>query len=163
MFNLVEDSKLAIDLLRAIDKTFDQSPQAPYRFINRDGIWVELIVPSHKAEKSRFLSDVVALDMEGLQWLENARLFTETVIGLDGKAANLTTIHPLEYAIYKNWLSGEASRDLLKQTRDREQSLLVTRLMRQYMPNIDIEADVSDLRHIPQKVVNSYLETISHF
>ncbi len=36
---------------------------------------------------------------KGMQWIENARLFKETIIGTDGKSANMTTIHPLEYAI----------------------------------------------------------------
>ena len=153
MFNLINDSKLAIDLLQSIDKSFYQSPKAPYRFINKDGIWVEIITPS-SVKKDKFLTDVI------LQWLENARLFSETIIGDDGKSANLTTIHPLEFAIYKNWLSKQEDRDFIKHTRDKEQSRLVTKIIVDYMPNIDISQELDEIKHIPKKLIESYKNEI---
>ncbi len=159
MFNLINDSKLAIDLLQSIDKSFYQSPKAPYRFINKDGIWVELITPS-SVKKDKFLTDVIELEINGLQWLENARLFSETIIGDDGKSANLTTIHPLEFAIYKNWLSKQEDRDFIKHTRDKEQSRLVTKIVLDYMPNIDIIKELDDIKHIPKKLIESYKNEI---
>lgn len=72
------------------------------------------------ASPDPFKPDVTPLAMDGMQWLENSRLFTETVIGEDGKSANITTIHPLEYAIYKYWLGQKEDRDFMKHTRDIE-------------------------------------------
>ena len=159
MFNLINDSKLAIDLLQSIDKSFYQSPKAPYRFINKDGIWVELITSS-SVKKDKFLTDVIELEIDGLQWLENARLFSETIIGDDGKSANLTTIHPLEFAIYKNWLSKQKDRDFIKHTRDKEQSRLVTKIIVDYMPNIDITQELDEIKHIPKNLIDSYKNEI---
>ena len=110
--------------------------------------------------QKNFFSDVTTLDLKGLPWLENARLFKETIIGLDGKSANVTTIHPLEYAIYKNWLGQREDRDFLKHTRDIEQSKLVTKIITEYMPNIDIDKETSEMKHIPKEVVKDYLERI---
>lgn len=164
MFNVLSQTHTALELLQSIDKSFYQSPKVPYRFINNDAIWIELIVPSaskiQKSTQSHFLSDVTTLAMEGMLWLENARLFKETIIGLDGKSANITTIHPLEYAIYKNWLGQREDRDFLKHTRDTEQSKLVTKIMTDYMPNIDIQKEILNMKHISKEVVTDYTDKI---
>ncbi len=164
MFNTLSQTSTALELLKSIDKSFYQSPKVPYRFINNDGVWIELIVPSineiQKSTQNDFFSDVTPLAMEGLQWLENARLFKETIIGLDGRSANISTIHPLEYAIYKNWLGQKEDRDFLKHTRDIEQSRLVTKIITEYMPNINIEKEIINLKHISKKVVVDYMNKI---
>jgi hypothetical protein len=164
MFNAMEEDTSALALLRSIDKSFYQSSQVPYRFINKDGIWIELITPLSKSPSERkhndLFPDVLPLDMKGLQWIENARLFQETIIGLDGRTANITTIHPLEFAIYKNWLGQREDRDFLKHTRDIEQSRLVTEIIRNYMPNIDTEKELSSMKHITKEVVADYIDSI---
>ena len=164
MFNAISETATALQLLQSIDKSFYQSSKAAYRFINKDGVWIELIVPSVKTSSEKknndFFSDVMPLDMDGLLWLENARLFKETIIGLDGKSANMTTIHPLEYAIYKNWLGQREDRDFLKHTRDIEQSKLVTKIILEYMPNINIEKEVGDIKHISKDAVDDYIDKI---
>jgi len=155
----------AATFMQSIDKSFYQSQNVPYRFINKDGVWIELITPSKNTVYSKevsesFFSDVTPLEMDGMQWLENARLFTETVIGEDGKSANITTIHPLEYAIYKNWLAKREDRDFLKHTRDIEQSKLVTQIILEYMPNIEIESQIKLIKHMKQEVVEAYMQDI---
>jgi len=165
LFNQLTLSDDAISFLHSIDKSFYQSPNVPYRFINKDGVWIELITPTksslYNQEVNRsFFSDVVPLAMDGMQWLENSRLFTQSVIGEDGKSANITTVHPLEYAIYKNWLAKREDRDFLKHTRDIEQSKLVTKIILEYMPNIDIKTEVTLLKHIKKEIIENYLEDI---
>ena len=164
MFSKLSDTSTALELLQSIDKSFYQSLKVPYRFINNDGVWIELITSSvdimHENSKSDFFCDVLPLAMDGLQWIESARLFKETIIGLDGKSANITTIHPLEYAIYKNWLGQREDRDFLKHTRDIEQSKLVTNIIIQYMPNIDIPKEVLNIKHINKEVVEDYMDKI---
>ncbi|RUM70309.1 MAG: hypothetical protein DSZ09_04565 [Sulfurovum sp.] len=164
MFTQLVQKHTALELLQSIDKSFYQSPKVPYRFINKDGIWIELIVPfaTHTSDstQSNFLGDVMSLDMEGIQWIENARLFKETIIGVNGKSANITTIHPLEYAIYKNWLGQREDRDYLKHTRDIEQSKLITQLIIEYMPNIDISQEILKMKHITKEIVIDYMNNI---
>jgi hypothetical protein len=151
----------AAELVGAIDPSFEKSREVPYRFVNKEGVWLELINPMSDSVKSEHFKesvfgDVVPLAMKGIQWLENSRLFTETVIGENGKCANITTIHPLEYAIYKNWLGKQEDRDYLKHTRDLEQSRLVTRMIVEYMPDIDIEAELAGLKHFKREIVEAY-------
>lgn len=164
MLNIVSETSTALELLQSIDKSFYQSPNVPYRFINNDGVWIELIVPSsdrvQKNAQGDFFSDVTPLAMEGMQWIENARLFKEAIIGLDGRSASITTIHPLEYAIYKNWLGQKEDRDFLKHTRDLKQSRLVTKIMTEYMPNIHIEKESMNIKHITKNVIDDYMDKI---
>jgi len=164
MFNAVSETSTALELLQSIDNSFYQSPKVPYRFINNDGVWIEIIVPSQdvmeKKIQNNFFKDVTPLALEGLQWMENARLFQETIIGLDGSSAKMTTIHPLEYAIYKNWLGQREERDFLKHTRDIEQSKLVTKIITEYMPNIDMDKELSNMMHISKEVVEDYRKKI---
>ena len=158
-------STKAIDFLHMIDKSFFKSDDAPYRFINRDGIWVELINPmsdsfTQESYKDNPFADVIPLAMNGMHWLENSQLFKETVIGEDGRSANITTIHPLEFAIYKAWLSKQEDRDYQKHVRDKQQSLLVTQLIIEYMLDISIKDEVSKLRHLKKEVVDGYMDEV---
>lgn len=155
----------AIDFLHLIDKSFYQHEKRPYRFINSDGVWIELINPvsdsiSFPMLKDNFFSDLTPLAMNGMHWLENSRLFRETIIATDGKSANITTVHPLEYAIYKNWLGKREDRDFQKHTRDIQQSKLVTKLIVEYMPNIEIGEEVKRLKHLKKEIVDAYMDEI---
>lgn len=165
IYNELMTSRYAIELLHSIDTTFSQSKEVPYRFINDAGTWIELINPTSDAIKQEsfrdnLFSDVISLAMNGMQWLENSRLVKELIIGENGKCAFVTTIHPLEYAIYKNWLSKQEDRDFQKHTRDQEQSKLVTELMKTYMIDIDIKKEAQNIRHFKKSVVDDYLKSI---
>ena len=165
IFKELKLSRDAIDFLQSIDKSFKKSEEAPYRFINDDGVWVELINPvsnSIKQEnyKDNLFSDVIPLAMDGMQWLENSRLFKETIISENGKCANITTVHPLEFAIYKQWLSKQEERDYQKHIRDQHQSKLVTQLIQECMLNIDIEEEAKKIKHLKKEIVDDYLQEI---
>ena len=66
----------------------------------------------------------------------------------------------MEYAIYKNWLGQREDRDFLKHTRDIEQSKLVTKIISEYMPNINIQKEISNIKHISKEVVEDYIDKI---
>ena len=68
----------------------------------------------------------------------------------------ITTIHPLEYAIFKNWLSQQNDRDRGKYFRDLEQSKLVTELIQNYLVDISIEEEILTIRHFKKEVVESF-------
>ena len=68
----------------------------------------------------------------------------------------MTTIHPLEYAIYKNWLSQREDRDYEKHIRDLQQSKLVTNVILEYMPDINIENELMRIKHLKKEVINDY-------
>ena len=165
IFKEIMTTKNATELLSMIDSSFQRSDETPYRFINNDGVWIELINPmsdSVKQESFRdnLFADVMPLGMKGMQWLENSRLFKELIIGENGKCAFITTVHPLEYAIYKNWLSTQEDRDYIKHTRDLQQSKLVTELIAEHMPDIDIEEEVKNIRHFKKEIIENYMADI---
>ena len=95
-----------------------------------------------------------------MHWLENSRLFKETIIAINGQSVNITTVHPLEYASYKNWLGKQENRNIVKKRRDIQQSRLVTKLIVDYMINIDIEEEVKLLKHFKKEIVDAYMEDI---
>ena len=155
----------AIDFLQTIDKSFHKSEEASYRFINDDGVWVELINPvsesvKQESYKDNLFSDVIPLSMNGMQWLENSRLFQETIISENGKCANITTVHPLEFAIYKQWLSKQETRDYQKHIRDQQQSKLVTQLIQECMVDIEIVEEAKKIKHLKKEIVEDYLKQI---
>lgn len=158
-------SRKAIDFLQSIDKSFLQNEKIPYRFENSNGVWIELINPVSDSVKmesyaDNIFLDVISLTINGMQWLNNSRIFEEMIIGENGVCATITAVHPLEYAIYKNWLSKQNDRDRGKHFRDLEQSKLVTDLMKTYLVNIDIENELEMLKHFKKKVVESYRNEI---
>jgi len=157
IFNEIMTTKNVKELIESIDKSFEQSKNIPYRFINKKGIWVEFINPTSHAVTSKSLkdnvfSDVISLAMNGMEWLENSRLFKELIIADNGKCAIMTTIHPVEYAVHKNWLS--------KHIRDLEQSKLVTKLILEHMLKIDIKSELDNLKHFKKDVVEAYRKEI---
>lgn len=153
--------KLA-ELLKLIDKSFTQDEKVPYRFYNKEGVLLELINPiSQKVDmphykQDPFFTDVISLEMEGMQWLENSRLFKSLVIADNGTCAFITTIHPLEFAVYKHWLGDQKDRNILKKQRDREQSKLVTKLITDYMTDIDIAESLENMLHFKKELIEEY-------
>ena len=165
IYNELVTSNSAKEFIKSIDKSFEQSKGVPYRFINNKGVWVEFINPtSHSIKNESFkdniFDDIVPLPMKGMEWLENSRLFKEFIISDNGKCAIMTTVHPVEYAVYKNWLSKQEDRDYNKHIRDLEQSKLVTKLIDEHMPRIDLKEELKNIKHFKRDVVNSYLEDL---
>lgn len=165
IFNEIMTTKNATELLQMIDSSFVKSDEASYRFINNDGVWIELINPmsdtvKQESFKDNLFTDVMPLMMNGMQWLENSRLFKELIVGENGKCAFITTVHPLEYAIYKNWLSKQEDRDYIKHTRDLQQSKLVTKLIVEHMPNINIKEEVKNIKHFKKEIIKSYMADV---
>jgi len=166
IYNELVSSKSAKALIQSIDKSFEQSKSVPYRFINSKGIWIEFINPtSHSIKNDNFKDnvfiDIVPLAMNGMKWLENSRLFKELIIADNGKCAIMTTVHPVEYAVYKNWLSKQENRDYQKHTRDLEQSKLVTKLINEYMLRIDLKKELKNIKHFQKEVIDDYKFSIT--
>jgi hypothetical protein len=147
----------ATQFLKEIDKSFEENPKVPYRFENREGVVVEIINPTRKgiSKKDSFM-DIIGLDMEGMQWLESTKIFKSLIIGENGQVAYLKTINPLDFAIYKLWLSSKTDREPIKRERDLKQTKLVTKLMKEYMLDIDISSEVLQIKHFSKKLIKTY-------
>ncbi len=148
-------------ILQETDKSFSKSNEAPYRFFNNDGVVVEIITPMTNKETAQDeFSGVLNLEIEGIKWLRSSELYKVMVVGENGICANMTTIKPLEYAVYKYWLGKHERKDYMKRERDMSQSILITRLINEYMPNIEIEEDVKQIRNISHQAREEYINEV---
>ena len=153
--------------IKEIDKSFRQQDKIPYTYINKDGVIIDLINPMSKSiringyDNDNGFTDIIALDMDGIQWLENSKLFRSLIVSQNGEVAYMKTIHPVEFAIYKNWLSQNSDRIALKRPRDLAQSQLVTHLIDKYLLNIDLDKELKNIKHFKKEVVDSYIKNNS--
>ncbi|MEA1916339.1 MAG: GSU2403 family nucleotidyltransferase fold protein [Campylobacterota bacterium] len=144
-------------ILFDVDKSFKISKEASYRFVNDDDIVVEIITPISKKELSNdSFSGVINLEIDGTKWLESSKLHKQMLVGLNGKCAFVSTINPLEYAVYKKWLAEHERKDLMKKQRDIKQSQLVTKLIQEYIPIIDIEEDLKNIKNMSSDAIMQY-------
>lgn len=164
-FKELAGDKKIVEFIKSIDKSFEQNQKIPYQFINKANVCLEIINPAPKQMRmgntnNDYFADVMPLEMEKMEWLENSRLFKATVTADNGKIAYITTLHPIDFAIYKNWLSKKDDRALLKKSRDGEQSKIVTKLVLDYMTNIDTKKYIVGAKHFNNEVVADYEKNI---
>lgn len=144
-------------ILLDVDKSFKKSKEVSYRFVNDDDIVVEIITPIYKKEmQSDDFSGVMNLEIDGIKWLESSKLHKQMLIGQNGKCAFVTTIAPLEYAVYKKWLGEHERKDLMKKQRDIKQSYLVTKLIQDYIPTIDIKEELKNIKNMSHDAIKQY-------
>ena len=151
-----------VDMLKSIDNSFEENPHARYQYVNKDHLIVELINPLTRGmvfDESRsdpFFDIVQKLDMNKIEWLDNSRLSKNAiVIAENGKMAKMTTIHAIDFMVYKLWLSKQPDRAPFKAQRDETQSKLVTQILKEHSP-YDLDEELEKLQHIKKEVVAMY-------
>jgi hypothetical protein len=154
-------NKTLKSILQDVDKSFKKSKEAPYRFVNNEDVVVEIITPTSKKEqKTDNFSGVMNLEINGTKWLESSKLHKQMLVGQNGKCAFVTTINPLEYAVYKKWLGEHERKDLMKKQRDIKQSHLVTRLIQEYIPIIDINEELKYIKNMSHEAIEQYKKEV---
>ena len=163
---LFEKDKIADfnDFLRSIDRSFEQDPKLPYAFINKENAIVEVINPFSsnikiRAEKEYPFFDKVLckLSINGSHWIDNSRTVTSTIIDYSGRMANITAIHPLEFAIYKNWLSKQPDRNFKKIDRDKQVSQAIVSVLKEFYPR-DLFDECQTLLHLKKDIVIDFIK-----
>lgn len=151
----VEDGAL-INLLRKVDRSFERS-SATFRALNRDGYLVDLIKPLANPAWKRSRETVgkagdelVAVEIAGLAWLENAPAFEAVAIDEKGGPLRLIVPDPRIFAAHKFWVSKQVDREPIKRLRDLAQAQAVALLATQYLQHLPYEA--SALRVLPRAV-----------
>ena len=152
-----EDSNSLLRLLQRVDKSFERSPQG-FRAVNRTGYLVDLIKPipepPWKSEPDRIgddADDLVAVGIEGLDWLCNAPAFEAVAIDERGEPLPIVTSDPRVFAAHKLWLSKRSDREPIKRRRDLEQARAVARLAADYLQHLPFRAE--ELQMLPRDVV----------
>jgi hypothetical protein len=153
--------KMAQKTLRSIlldvDKSFKKSKEAAYRFVNDKDMVVEIITPiSIEEQVNDDFSGVINLEINGTKWINSSKLHKQMVIGENGKCAFISTISPVEYAVYKKWLGEHERKDYMKKQRDIKQSTLVTVLIQEHMPIIDIKEELKSIKNMSKKAIEQY-------
>lgn len=118
-------------LLRKVDKSFEAS----YRLFarNRDGFEVELLTAQSgevdQPQPSGLPGDQLdATPYAGLEALIALPRFEAVAIDAQGMPVRVVAPEPRAFALHKEWVSKQPSRNPLKRGRDREQSQIVKRL-----------------------------------
>lgn len=146
-----------IGLLQQVDKSFRLIAKGSFRAANDSGFLVDLITPAArqllkpKAEMDPG-DDLVAVEIEGLQWLVNSPKIKVTVLDERGFPLDCIVPDPRAFALHKLWLSERNDRDPLKRRRDREQAQLVAMLVKKHLPQLRFEQ--LDLTALPEKLRN---------
>lgn len=143
--------------LRNVDKSFERSRQA-FRAQNADGYLVDLIKPmrAHPSKPDstqigRDAADLVASEIEGLVWLENAPTFEAMAIDERGYPLNIAAVDPRVWAIHKHWISKRLDREPVKKRRDAEQAKVAGAIVAGHFPHLPFDTDA--LRMLPIGVV----------
>lgn len=147
-----------LKVLQSVDKTFERTKNT-FRAQNSEGFMVDLIKPMRNPpwrEKTNQPAsigsdDLVAAEIEGLVWLENAPPFEALAIDERGFPLRIVAADPRAWAVHKHWLSQRADREPIKRRRDAEQAVLVGGLVRDYFPHLRFDAD--DLKMLPKELV----------
>jgi hypothetical protein len=105
----------------------------------------------------------MVIEIDTSKSLVSSKLHKQMLIGQNGKCAFVTTINPLEYAVYKKWLGEHEQKELMKKQRDIKQSHLVTKLIQNYIPIIDIEEELKNIKNMSNQAIQQYKDEVVRF
>jgi hypothetical protein len=152
----VSESSL-MKVLQRVDASFERSRQT-FRAVNRDGYLVDLIKPMQnppwREARDKVGSDpedLSAVEIEGLDWLQNAPAFEAIAIDERGEPTRIIAADPRVWAAHKLWLSRRADREPLRRQRDAAQAEAVAALVTNYLTHLPFDAE--QLRMLPKDVV----------
>jgi hypothetical protein len=148
-----------LQLLRKIDHSFQRSKQT-FRAVNREGFIVDLIkplaVPPWNSSAQRVgadAEDLLAAEIEGLVWHENAPPFEAIAIDEKGEPCHIVASDPRVWAAHKFWLSKRLDREPLKRRNDEAQARAVGQLVAKYLPHLPFASE--RLRMLPKAVFDA--------
>lgn len=151
------------DFLKKVDSSFNRNDKLPYAYVNKDNAVVEIINPYSsniviRSEKiDPFFDEAVdKISINGSSWIDSARTVSSVVVDVRGKMADVTAIHPLEFAIYKHWLSKQPDRNFKKIARDEQTSRAVLALLNELYPRSVVE-EAKGILHIKKSVVADFI------
>lgn len=133
-----------IGLLRRVDKSFGPLVEGSFRAVNEKGFMVDFLVqPRDMREPGPIQpvpNDLVAVEIEGLQWLVNAPQVRAVGIAADGMPYGMRVPDPRVFATHKAWLAQRVDRAPLKKGRDLAQARALARLIVERLPQYPFDA-----------------------
>lgn len=145
-----------LHLLQKIDRSFERSIQT-FRAVNREGYLVDLIKPlrnppwlNERQQIGTAADDLLAVEIEGLSWHENAPAFEAVAIDEKGAPCRIVATDPRVWAAHKLWLSKRQDREPIRRRRDEAQAKTIGHLVAQYM--LDLPYASEQLQMLPKAV-----------
>lgn len=155
------DGNGLLGLLKKADKTFECVRENGYRAVNAGQFMVDLVVAPRgmlATENVTFCkSDLVAVEVPGLQWLLNCPKLETVAIDEDGWPVPMRAPDPRAFALHKAWLSGLPAREPVKRPRDLDQARAVARLVQDQMPQFPFEDVLTSMHSDVRKMLPSLI------
>lgn len=145
-----------LKIIQKVDHSFQRSKQI-FRAANRNGYLVDLVKPM-RTHPSRDESetvgsdpeDLMAVQIEGLAWLESAPAFEAIAVDERGEPLRIVAPDPRVWAAHKLWLSKRDDREPISRRRDEAQAHAIGALSSEHLPHLAFEQD--QLRMLPKKL-----------
>jgi hypothetical protein len=150
-------------ILRKLDRSFEPASHEPFRAVNKNGFYVDLVKqtpnpPWKTKEPERIAAgDLTPSWLQNIKWLLSSEKFRSVVIGQDGQPAPMVSPDPRAFAVYKHWLSAQPEREAEKKRRDQLQALATIELVRNKFPHLALDANAE--RMFPKTVRRFTRET----
>jgi hypothetical protein len=98
-------------------------------------------------------SDLVAIEVPGLQWLLNSPKLEAVAVDEDGWPVPMRVPDPRAFAMHKAWLSGLPEREPLKKPRDLAQAQSVAQLVVEHLPHLSFDSTLTSLHGDVRKML----------
>jgi len=135
-----------LGILQRVDKSFKLlRPAQLYTAMNDAGYRIDIVRrmgPGSDQEPAQLLDnpdDFWAVRARNTDWLLSAPKFEAVIVGSNGNMANMVTVDPRAFALFKVWMAQQKDRDPLKKTRDANQAKVVVQLVQQYLPALGFD------------------------
>lgn len=136
-----------LGIIKRADASFELQPGDEYRAVNSSGYMVDLIKRRPKSffddkEPQQLIKnedDFWATKIVNMDWLLSAPRFSQAVVGVNGGMAEMRTIDPRAFVLYKIYLSQKEDRDPVKKPRDVAQARALFNLIQERLPHLAFE------------------------
>lgn len=145
-----------IGIVRKVDPSFALQKDGEYRAVNSKGYMIDLIKRRPKSffddkEPQQLTSnrdDFWAAKITNMDWLLSAPRFRQVVVGVNGGMAEMLTIDPRAFVLYKLYLSQKEDRDPIKKPRDIAQARAIFNLIQERLPHLGFD----QIKSMPERL-----------
>ena len=143
-----------LGLFREFDPTFTKMTSQIYTLVNKDGYQIDLIKRDEGWENSEpgqiwpNGEDFWAVKVKNMDWLLSSPQFSSIVIASNGQMAQMQTVDPRAFVVFKFFVFEKPKRETIKSMRVRLQAETVLQLIEQWLPHLAL----NDVTVFPQSV-----------
>ncbi len=153
-----------LGIIKKADASFELQPGGEYRAVNSSGYMIDLIKRRPKSlfddkEPQQLIkneNDFWATKIINMDWLLSAPRFRQVVVGVNGGMAEMLTIDPRVFVLYKMHLSEKEDRDPVKKPRDIAQARAMFNLIQERLPHLAFEK----ISSMPERLRNDEVMSV---